>query len=88
MKFAFLMMTLIVMTIPSNAQFKNPKNLEFTWRTDTTKYGVDLSEITLVLPKGTFPKIDFPSFIFSRTHGDEGVCTYISLRCGIVTCLW
>ncbi len=54
---------LLTIMIPSNAQFKNPRNLEFTWKTDTTKYGVDLSEITLVLPKGTFPKIDYPSFL-------------------------
>ena len=54
---------LLMMTIHTNAQFKNPRNLEFTWKTDTTKHGVDLSEITLVLPKGTFPRIDYPSFL-------------------------
>jgi hypothetical protein len=46
-----------------NAQFKNPRNLEFTWKTDTTISNIDLSEITLVLPKGTFPKIDYPAFL-------------------------
>jgi hypothetical protein len=48
---------------PAHAQFKNPRNLEFTWRTDTTRHSVDLSEITLVLPKGSFPKIDYPGFM-------------------------
>lgn len=48
---------------PAYSQFKNPGNLEFTWLTDTTRSSVALSEITLVLPKGSFPKIDFPEFL-------------------------
>ena len=39
--------------------------MEFNWKTDTTRHTVPLSEITLVLPKGSFPKIDYPSFMDS-----------------------
>ncbi len=48
---------------PAFSQFKNPGNLEFTWLTDTSLSSVPLSEITLVLPKGSFPRIDFPEFL-------------------------
>jgi hypothetical protein len=51
------------MVQPLNAQFKNPGNIEFTWRTDTTRHKVALSEISIVLPKGAFPKIDYPEFL-------------------------
>jgi hypothetical protein len=54
---------LMLMTHPLQAQFKNPWNIEFTWLTDTTRHSVPLSEITIVLPKGTFPKIDYPDFL-------------------------
>lgn len=46
-----------------NAQFKNPGDLKFTWLTDTSRHTIALSEITLVLPKGAFPKIDYPDFL-------------------------
>ncbi len=58
-----LIIILFSMTTSSFGQLKNPKNLEFTWKTDTTKHGVELSEITVVLPKGSFPKIDYPFFL-------------------------
>ncbi len=45
------------------AQFKNPKNLDFTWKTDTINRSVDLSEIQIVLPKGSFPSLDAPKFV-------------------------
>ena len=57
-----------IINVSSMGQFNNPRNLEFTWKTDTAKYDVDLSEITLVLNKGSFPTIDFPSFI-SKIEG-------------------
>ena len=55
------------------AQFKNPRNLEFTWKTDTTIANVDLSEITVVLPKGTFPKLDYPEFL----KKDKGIKSFV-----------
>ena len=53
----FFMVTIVT------AQFKNPKNLPFTWKTDTIKRSVDLSEIQIVLPKGSFPSLDKPKFV-------------------------
>lgn len=51
-----------------SAQFKNPKNLPFTWKTDISKRSVDLSEIQIVLPKGSFPTLDKPKFV-NKTEG-------------------
>jgi hypothetical protein len=65
---------LLLMIQPLQAQFKNPRNLEFTWLTDTSLHSVALSEITLVLPKGSFPKIDFPDFL----DKDEGLKAYFA----------
>ena len=45
------------------AQMQNPKNIPFEWKTDITKHSVDLSEIQIVLPKGSFPTLDFPKFV-------------------------
>jgi len=59
----FLILILILMIPPMHAQFKNPGNIEFTWLTDSTRHNVDLSEITIVLPKGAFPKINYPDFL-------------------------
>ena len=47
----------------TSAQFKNPKNLPFTWKTDTLQTSVNLSEIQIVLPKGSFPTLDTPKFV-------------------------
>ncbi|MCF6180639.1 DUF3179 domain-containing protein [Lutibacter sp.] len=52
----------------STAQFKNPKDLNFTWKTDTLKHSVNLSEIQIVLPKGSFPTLDNPKFV-GKTKG-------------------
>lgn len=52
----------------ASAQFKNPKNLPFTWKTDTINSSVNLSEIQIVLPKGSFPTLDKPKFV-SKTEG-------------------
>ena len=70
-KNVILILILSVMSIPSHAQFNNLRNLDFNWKTDTTIHSVDLSEISLVLPKGTFPKIDFPSFLDKKEANDD-----------------
>ena len=46
-----------------SAQFQNSKNLPFTWKTDTIQHSVPLSEIQIVLPKGSFPTLDDPKFV-------------------------
>lgn len=53
-----------------SAQFNNPKNLPFTWKTDISKRSVALSEIQIVLPKGSFPTLDKPKFV-NKTEGLE-----------------
>jgi len=62
-----LSLTLIILffglSTMATAQFKNPKNLPFTWKTDIKKHTIKLSEIIIVLPKGRFPKIEHPKFV-------------------------
>ncbi len=57
-----------------NAQMQNPKNISFDWKTDISNHSVDLSEIQIVLPKGSFPTLDFPKFIGK----EEGLKTFFS----------
>ena len=55
---------IVSMTISSvKAQLKNLRNIEYNWKTDTSKRIVNLEEITVVVPRNTFPKIDYPKFI-------------------------
>lgn len=61
-----ILLFIIIMPNLTDAQLRNPKKLEFTWKTDTSRHSVNLSEITLVLPKGSFPKIDYPGFVGKR----------------------
>lgn len=47
----------------TQAQIQNPRGVEYQWDTDTTKATVDLAEIQLVLPRQSFPTLDYPDFI-------------------------
>ena len=58
---SIIILSAIIMN--SSAQMNNPRSLDFTWKTDTTIHNIDMAEITLVLPKGSFPKIDYPAFL-------------------------
>lgn len=66
----FFSLLLILSVSCSMAQIKNPKNLDYTWNTDTSKSTVDLSEIAMVVPRNTFPKIDYPKLL-SKAKGSE-----------------
>ncbi len=57
-----------------SAQIQNPKNIPFNWKTDLSKHSVNLSEIQIVLPKGSFPALDFPEFIGKK----EGLQSFYS----------
>lgn len=46
-----------------NGQVQNPRHLPWEWKTDTSRRTVPLSELTMVLPRGSFPAIDYPAFI-------------------------
>ena len=62
---------LILGTYSTFSQIKNPKNIEYNWRTNRVNTIIDLSEIQAVLPRGSFPKLDFPKFISykeSKSH--------------------
>ena len=72
MKYLFLLTAFILTSLTLKAQFKNPRDLPFEWSTDTTKSIVDLSEITIVVPRGTFPNIDHPPFL----NMEEGLAAF------------
>ena len=57
-------------TTMAQSQLNNPRNLPYTWDTDTTRRTVPLEEITLVVPRGTFPAIDYPEFL-GKEAGQE-----------------
>ena len=58
-----LFIILITMPMTSQAQLNNPRGIPFQWKTDTSSRTVELSEITMVLPRHSFPAIDFPDFM-------------------------
>ena len=50
------------------AQLQNPRGVPYDWKTDTSKNVIELSEFQVVLPRKSFPIIDFPDFV-SETEG-------------------
>ncbi len=64
---------LFIFLAPTNmkAQLNNPKNLAFDWNTDLSSKTVELSEITMVLPRGSFPTIDYPAFIGKQGASEQ-----------------
>jgi uncharacterized protein DUF3179 len=61
-KYTVILLFLFFLTMV-HAQIQNSKNIPFDWKTDLSKHSVPLSEIQIVLPKGSFPTLDFPKFI-------------------------
>jgi len=59
----FLSFLFFFVTTLASSQIKNPKNIPFTWKTNLSKKSVDLSEIQIVLPKSSFPTLDYPKFV-------------------------
>jgi hypothetical protein len=68
MKAVFLALSLSFLFSNSFAQMKNPKNIPFNWNTDTTLTNIDLSELSVVLPRGSFAVLNYPKFV-SREDG-------------------
>jgi len=71
-KTAVFTIFLVCLYFVSFAQIQNPRNVVYDWKTDTTKYNIDLSELSLVATKGLFPIIDYPKFIGK----EEGLKSY------------
>ncbi len=65
MKIQPLLVAVISFVLPFNtfSQLQNPRDVEYVWKTDTSKRNVELSEIVMLLPQGSFPSIDFPAFV-------------------------
>ena len=55
----------------SYSQVKNPKNLPYTWTTDTTKHTVDLHDLTIAVEKDALPTLDFPKLKLQRKSADS-----------------
>jgi len=73
MEFKILMIA-ITFSITLFGQLKNPKNIPFKWITDTMKTEIDLSEISVVLPRGSFQVLNYPEFI----NMEQGLNSYLS----------
>jgi hypothetical protein len=58
-----IILIILLITVNLSAQIQNPRNVEYNFKTDTTKTIVDLSEVILVLPRRSFPIIDTPAFV-------------------------
>lgn len=50
------------------AQIQNPRNLEYSWSTDTSKRTVELSELTLAAAKDELQTLNYPKFISKSDH--------------------
>ena len=64
---------LLLLTTTAFAQIKNPRNIPFDWKTDTLKSEIALSEISMVLPRGSFQVLNYPDFIGK----EEGLQSFI-----------
>lgn len=58
-----LMLIVFVLSTMMWGQMKNPKNIPFNWKTDTTQTIIDLAELSVVLPRGSFQVLNYPEFI-------------------------
>lgn len=54
-----------------NSQINNPNNVPYSWKTDTIQRNIDLSELSVVVPRKTFPSIDYPKFIGKEEGMDQ-----------------
>lgn len=59
----FLFWGISIIFISSAAQIRNPKLLNFDWKTDTTRHTVELSELTLATRRDVVPTLNYPAFI-------------------------
>jgi len=55
---------------------KNPKQIPFGWKTDTTKTEINLSELSIVLPRRSFQVLNYPKFAYK----EEGLKSFFPLE--------
>lgn len=58
-----LMLIIFLFSTMIWGQMQNPRNIPFNWKTDTTQTAIDLSELSVVLPRGSFQVLNYPKFI-------------------------
>ena len=63
MKLTYIFLLSIIVSSLMFGQMKNSRNIPFGWNTDTTKTEIDLSEISIVMPRGSFQVLNYPDFI-------------------------
>ena len=62
--FTFLLVALTLGPFHASiAQIRNPRNIPYQWKTDTTQSTVGMSEFTVAVPKGAFQVLNTPKFI-------------------------
>ena len=59
----YIIVSVFFICISINAQLKNPKNLPYNWKTDTTKHTTQLSNLTVTTAKDMLPTLNLPEFI-------------------------
>ncbi len=74
MKIKFVISLLLIITSLTFSQMKNPRNIPFKWNTDTTLTNIDLSELSIVLPRGSFAVLNYPQFV----DKEEGLKSFFS----------
>lgn len=63
MKMNKMLLLIVIFSSISFGQMQNPKNIPFGWKTDTLVNNIDLSELMVVLPRGSFEVLNYPKFI-------------------------
>lgn len=74
MKIKLVTSLLLIITSLTFSQMKNPKNIPSNWNTDTTLTNIDLSELMVVLPRGSFIVLNNPNFVGK----EEGLNSFFS----------
>lgn len=52
----------MMIAVSAQGQMQNNRDVPYGWKTDTTQRIIPLSELQVVLPRNSFPTIDFPTF--------------------------
>jgi hypothetical protein len=67
-----ILVVLFLINVIMFGQMQNPRNIPFNWQADTSESIIDLSELMVVLPRGSFQVLNYPKFI----EKEEGLKKY------------